>query len=657
MIKAGAGNWEIENWWSRHMKIFRGIVNWEATSLADRALLFMLFLLSALSGCRDRTEHGSVPGHKQGGEVAVVATRPEPLPVFPSLESRRFDAAVRDVAEREDPVVDGWNSERLSEQAESQLKKLGEMLAHSHLLDARHASQVVDPSFSCGLLRPISLKQVFRDPSLLVRRGDASAAASDEAERHHGIEGMVSALREQSKPLAGLAALRFKFKVFSVELSGDHADTKTYFQMSGRASDRSVQVNATWHCRWGCDSLDKLPLLVQLDVRDYEEIVYQAAAGPMFADCTKSVFRRTDRLDRQLAYGIDHWTDRFDGAVATPAAGHGIAVGDVNGDGLDDVYLCQPPALPNLLLLQNGDGTVSEVGQQAGVDWLEDSRAALLVDLDNDGDQDLVVVHGRKVFIQANDGHGKFDLKTIVDTPSSLYGISAVDYDRDGDLDLFICGYAPSSAVRPDDIFANPMPYYDATNGAPNVMLRNDGGWSFTDVAEQVGFSGNNPRFSYAGAWDDMDNDGDMDLYIANDFGRDNLFRNDNGQFLDVASELGVDDIGPGMSVAWGDYNNDGHMDIYVSNMFSSAGNRITSQRQFKQGLDEETRKLFQRHARGNSLFMNSGDGRFVDVSEPAAVTLGRWAWGSLLVDINNDGWEDLYVTNGFMTGDETGDL
>ena len=603
------------------------------------------------------TEHGPVSDRNIEGEVSMVAETSEALPVFPSLEANQFDAAVRDVAAREDPVLDGWNSERFSELAESQLKKLGEMLTHSEMLDAGHASQLASRSFSCGPLRPINLKPTFRDPSILVRRRDASNAATDKAPLYRGIEGLVSALREQSKPLTSLAEVRFKFKIFRVDITNNHVDTKTYFQINGRAPDQFVQVNSTWDCRWTHPPTEESPLLVHIDVRDYEEVVYQSAAGPMFADCTESVFRRTDRLRRQLVYGIDHWTDRFDGAVAKPAAGHGIAVGDVNGDGLDDVYLCQPTALPNLLLLQNRDGTVSEVGEQAGVNWLEGSRAALLVDLDNDGDQDLVVVHGRKAFIQANDGQGKFDLKSIVDTPSSLYGITAVDYDGDRNLDLFICGYALSTVVRPDDIFANPMPYHDATNGAPNVMLRNNGGWSFTDVTKQVGLNKNNSRFSYAAAWDDMDNDGDLDVYIANDFGRNNLLRNDNGLFLDVAAELGVEDIGPGMSAAWGDYNNDGHMDIYVSNMFSSAGNRVTFQRQFKEGLGAEEKKLFQRHARGNSLFMNSGDGRFVDVSVAAAVTMGRWAWGSLFVDINNDGWEDLYVTNGFITADNKGDL
>ena len=124
-----------------------------------------------------------------------------------------------------------------------------------------------------------------------------------------------------------------------------------------------------------------------------------------------------------------------------------------------------------------------------------------------------------------------------------------------------------------------------------------------------------------------------------------------------MAAEAGVEDISAGMSVTWGDYNHDGLMDLYVSNMFSSAGNRVTYQRQFKPAAESDTRAAFQRHARGNSLFENAGDGTFRDVSDDAGVTMGRWAWASLFVDINNDSYEDLLVANGLRTGEDTGDL
>lgn len=201
------------------------------------------------------------------------------------------------------------------------------------------------------------------------------------------------------------------------------------------------------------------------------------------------------------------------------------------------------------------------------------------------------------------------------------------------------------------------MPYHDANNGRANVFLRNEGDGKFSDITRESGLDVNNRRYSFAASWEDYDNDGDLDLYVANDFGRNNLYRNDAGSFVDVAAEAGVEDISAGMSVSWGDYNNDGWMDLYVANMFSSAGNRVTYQRRFKSAADALTTSQFRRHARGNSLFENAGDGTFRDVSVQANVTMGRWAWGSNFIDINNDSYEDLVVANGFITHEDTGDL
>jgi len=164
----------------------------------------------------------------------------------------------------------------------------------------------------------------------------------------------------------------------------------------------------------------------------------------------------------------------------------------------------------------------------------------------------------------------------------------------------------------------------------------------------------NNRRFSFACAWEDYDNDGDQDLYVANDFGRNNLYRNDisvSGKFLDVAASLGAEDLSAGMSITWGDANRDGRMDAYVSNMFSSAGNRIAYQRQYLPNQQSTMRRQMQRHARGNTLFANKGDGTFQDMTMSSGTNMGRWAWGSNFIDLNNDGWEDLLVANGMVTG------
>ena len=167
----------------------------------------------------------------------------------------------------------------------------------------------------------------------------------------------------------------------------------------------------------------------------------------------------------------------------------------------------------------------------------------------------------------------------------------------------------------------------------------------------------NNRRWSFAASWEDFDADGDMDLYVANDFGRNNLYRNDEGQFRDVAAELDVEDMAAGMSVSWGDFNRDGRMDLYVGNMFSAAGNRVTYQRRFLEGRSATDSAGVQRMARGNTLFMAQPDGSFADVSLAAGVTMGRWAWSSKFADLNNDGWDDLVVANGYFTNQKQDDL
>lgn len=236
--------------------------------------------------------------------------------------------------------------------------------------------------------------------------------------------------------------------------------------------------------------------------------------------------------------------------------------------------------------------------------------------------------------------------------------MAAADFDSDGDLDIYVCGYFPRDSVGEGIGLGRPMPYHDANNGIPNQLLSNDGNGNFQDVTEQVGLDANNRRFSFAASWEDYDNDGDPDLYVANDFGRNNLYRNEAGTFIDVAADAGVEDMSSGMSVSWTDFDHDGNMDIYVGNMFSSAGNRVTYQRQFRETENLDVRAHYQRHARGNSLFRNRGDGTFEDISEAANVTMGRWSWSSNFADINNDGWDDLLVANGMVTSaDDPGDL
>ena len=386
-----------------------------------------------------------------------------------------------------------------------------------------------------------------------------------------------------------------------------------------------------------------------------------SAARPGFSEITEEVFGAIDALPKQLDFGVDHWRDRLDAALGVSIYGHqGVSLGDIDGDGLDDLYVSQPSGLPNRLFRSNGNGTFSDVSRQAGLDVLDETSMALFGDLDGDGDQDVILI-GAAPLLFRNDGNGSFrfddEALGIDEGRAAMFtGAALADYDLDGDLDLYVCAY---DFWQPGQEYDAPTPYYDAVNGPPNLLFRNDGSGNFKEVADAAGLGPTNDRFSFAAAWGDYDDDGDPDLYVANDFGRNNLYRNrGDGTFDEVAAELGVEDLGAGMSAAWGDYDSDGDLDLYTANMWSSAGLRLTGSERFQDiAPTAPQRAMFRRQAQGNSLFRNDGERGFSDVSDEAGVRTGRWAWSSDFVDLDTDGLLDLFVQNGYITGERLDDL
>jgi hypothetical protein len=459
----------------------------------------------------------------------------------------------------------------------------------------------------------------------------------------------VRALGGLLSQAGGTQQAKAKAKTYGIAAAGS-LTTRVHFTLRRIG----YTLASEWECRWSRPDTSNEPLLEEIQVLDFEEVL---SPEHLFADCTGSVLGANRAFRPQLVPGIHGWLRSIDISVDPDFEGmQGIAVGDIDGDGLEDVYVCQGGGLPNLLFKRNPDGTALDVTAAAGVDWIETTRSALFVDLDNDGDQDLVLAPDAMLLVMENDGEGHFREATRFPEATLVFSLAVADYDEDGDLDVFASRHFGDLHKMVGQL-PNPLPYHDANNGGRNYLLRNDGGWRFSDVTVESGLDVHNRRWSYAAGWEDFDNDDDLDLYVANDFGRNNLYRNDAGHFIDIAAEAGVEDIASGMSVTWGDYNNDGWMDLYVSNMFSAAGSRITYQRLFKPDASDHTRSLYQRLARGNTLFKNLGNGTFRDVSIDAGVTMGRWAWGSKFVDFNNDGHEDLVVANGYLTGEDSGDL
>ncbi len=447
-----------------------------------------------------------------------------------------------------------------------------------------------------------------------------------------------------------------EFKIVGIRRVDASAVADVRLELGGRTSAGLLSLLGPIEMAWAALGEDWA-----LDSATVEGLREVRAGQFHFTEITDETFGSIPSFNVQLSNDTDYWRARLDAAIGVSVYGHqGISVGDADGDGWEDIYISQPAGLPNRLYINNGDGTFSDATPD-GLAVLDDTSMSLFADVDNDSDQDLILISSEPMLFR-NAGGGEFaidreaGLRPPPDRGGMFTGAALADYDLDGDLDLYVCSY---DFWQAGSDYASPTPYYDATNGPPNLLFRNRGDGTFEEITEAAGLMANNDRFSFSPAWGDYDDDGDPDLYVANDFGRNNLYRNNgDGTFNDVAAEAGVEDLAAGMSAAWGDYDNDGDLDLYVANMWSSAGQRLTFADQFADVVDsDDVRRKFQRQARGNSLFRNNGDGTFADVSDEAGVTMGRWGWGADFVDLDNDGSLDLFLQNGYLTGERLDDL
>lgn len=398
-------------------------------------------------------------------------------------------------------------------------------------------------------------------------------------------------------------------------------------------------------------------------IRQWDAGQERCCIGPRegFVDVTMKALGGTESYTAQLLRGVDYWRTVLDGACGIDIyANNGVAAGDYDNDGFDDLYVCQPAGLPNRLYRNRGDGTFEDVTERAGVGVLDNTACALFADFENRGHQDLIVVCGGGPLLFRNQGDGTFQLKRdafeFASAPTGTFTHAAIaDYDGDGRLDIYFCTYQYYLGL---DQYHYPVPYYDARNGPPNYLMHNEGGGRFVEKTAVSGMDIENNRYSFACAWGYSGATGLPDLVIANDFGTSQLYRNrGDGTFSFASRDSHIEDVGAGMSACWSDVNNDGHADIYITSMWESAGQRVSEQPQFHEAAQQATRTLYQRHARGNALYRNKRDGTFENDGQKAGVAMGRWSWSADFWDMDHDGFADLYVTDGYISGPQPTDV
>ena len=326
------------------------------------------------------------------------------------------------------------------------------------------------------------------------------------------------------------------------------------------------------------------------------------------------------------------------------ATGSGCVWFDYNNDGLLDLYVLSgrflegvtdhshPDGLDatNHLYRNNGDGTFTDVTQQAGVPGKGFAMGVTVGDYDNDGFEDIYITNWNSAILYRNNGDGTFtDVTEKAGVQNNFWGVGAafLDYDRDGKLDLFVGNYLnfdphAKKPFYPAEAFAGPLDF----EGQSNRLFHNNGDGTFTDVSVAAGIA-DPPGRAMGVTVGDFDNDGWPDIYVANDQMESYLYRNNHdATFTNVAIDQNVaygtnGDTPSAMGPVFGDYDNDGALDLFVSDM------------------------------RYHRLFRNSAkDKFFVDTTVESGIarTSGQYVgWGDAMFDFDNDGWKDLFVVNG----------
>ena len=401
--------------------------------------------------------------------------------------------------------------------------------------------------------------------------------------------------------------------------------------------------------------------------------------GASLIEGTRSMGSHPHFVDASVQSGIDFRNSYYPGFLQKPLrfamiryGPGGIGAADYDSDGLYDLFI--PDGVASRLLRNTGGGRFEDVTMAAGLAGLDGVSVGLFADIDNDGDKDLFVsrtFRPNQLFL--NDGQGRFDDITQssgIGADCCTTVASWADYDSDGDLDLYVGRYLDPRNTIPTTLYAR--------NGEPNRLYRNDGHARFSDVTAQAQVG--DPGLCLGSVFGDYDEDGDPDLYVVNDFGRNTLYRNEgNGTFADVTTDSGALAYGAGMNASMADYDNDDLLDIYVTNIRSQhawiaepetvwryVGSSVAQgawwgflpvYREIFRQSGTDFVSVFQQMSSGNTLLRNRGDGSFQDTTWRAGANPSGWYWGASLADFDNDGDLDIYAANGWVYNESREDL
>lgn len=470
---------------------------------------------------------------------------------------------------------------------------------------------------------------------------------------------------------AGFARLRYavlKAKRVDLEDDKEHARLTLKYRVNGVTPTGGVRHDtglwtsdwvllrdegASWHCpRCGLTSQQpgehcKGPLeagsgpgrWALLTFRPSDDMKTVESDAPHFVDITAAALAGTD-VDPRLP----------EPPLPRPVR-PAVAIHDLDGDRDPDVVITKPTRL----LINRGDGTFEDGTERLGLGPGETTHTAvLIVDFNRDGHVDILLGRYPTSRVLLGRGDGTFERRNfqLQDPGMSkrwvISSMTAHDVDRDGLMDVFIGGHGLDGDPGPN----SPT---DADNGFPNRMFKGLPDAQFQDVTEDWGLDAEGTRWCLAASFHDFDGDGDNDLYVANDFGRNVIYRRSGSPgepvFTAEVEDPSTASTGFSMSSTFADLDGDLDLDMYVTNMSSTAARRILEQ----PGAPEPGTELWRQYrmlSRGNSIMRNV-DGRLVEAPEEDGAVLANWAWGTSVFDYDCDGDLDIACVNGFLTTGE----